>query len=271
MGTENNNTDASNPYQAPAASVAEPEHLIDGDFQFIEPQRVPFARGWSWLADGFRLFARNPLIWIINFLLFMIVMFISAFIPFASNVLNPILLGGFMKGCREIDTGGSLEVSHLFSGFNKDGGKLAITGLIFLAGMIGVMMILMIIAGVSMFSLGVFESLMVEGADQDMTLFFSIFALFYLLMFAALLPLMMAIWFAPPLIVFHDKEPFDAMKLSFMGCLRNILPFILYSIIGTVFMVIASIPFFLGWFVIMPVFIASMYSSYKDIFTSDAV
>lgn len=265
MSTENSGTE--NPYQAPAASVAEPEHLVGGDFQFNEPQRVPFGRGWSWLADGFRLFARSPLIWMINFLLFMIVMFISMFIPFASNVLNPILLGGLMNGSRAIDMGGSLEVSHLFSGFNKDGGKLAITGLIFLAGMFVVMIVLMIIAGASMYGLGVFESFMVEGADQDPTLFLSIFAIFYLLMLAALLPLMMAIWFAPALIVFHGKEPFEAMKLSFMGCLRNILPFFLYSIIGTVFMVIASIPLFLGWFIIMPVFIASMYSGYKDIFT----
>ena len=40
-----------------------------------------------------------------------------------------------------------------------------------------------------------------------------------------MLPLMMMIWFAPALITQHRISPVDALRMSFMGCLRNILSF----------------------------------------------
>ena len=58
----------------------------------------------------------------------------------------------------------------------------------------------------------------------------------------------------------------EAMKLSFMGCLKNILPFLIYGIVGFVLMVIATIPFGLGWLILAPVVLATVYVGYKDIF-----
>jgi uncharacterized membrane protein len=56
------------------------------------------------------------------------------------------------------------------------------------------------------------------------------------------------------------------MKASFAGCLRNVVPFLVYGVVGVLLAIVASIPFGLGWFVLLPVTIASLYASYCDIF-----
>ena len=85
----------------------------------------------------------------------------------------------------------------------------------------------------------------------------------FLLLF---LPLVMAVWFAPALVVLRGLEPWAAMKASFSGSLQNVLPFLIYGLIGIVLAVVATIPFALGWLVVGPMSIASIYTSYCDIF-----
>jgi uncharacterized membrane protein len=97
----------------------------------------------------------------------------------------------------------------------------------------------------------------------------------YVLMIAALLflafslPLVMAVWFAPALVVLRGAEPWAAMKLSFSGCMKNVVPFLLYGLIGIPLAIVASIPLMLGWFIVGPVAIASVYTSYCDIFEDE--
>ena len=86
--------------------------------------------------------------------------------------------------------------------------------------------------------------------------------------FALYLPLLMLIWFAPLLVVFHDLTPLEAMKQSFFACLSNWLAFLVYGVIILVLWFIASIPLFLGLVVLLPVLICSLYASYKDIFVA---
>jgi uncharacterized membrane protein len=93
-------------------------------------------------------------------------------------------------------------------------------------------------------------------------------ALAFLVMFALLLPVVMAIWFAPPLVVFHKMGAFEAMKASFVGCLKNIVPFVVYGLIGLVLAIVASLLLMLGWLVLGPVLAASIYAAYRDIYFS---
>ena len=82
-----------------------------------------------------------------------------------------------------------------------------------------------------------------------------------------LVPLGMALWFAPALVALNGIGAAQAMLLSFQGCLKNILPFLLYSIVAMTLLVIAVIPVGLGLLVAMPMLTASMYIAYRDIFT----
>jgi uncharacterized membrane protein len=80
------------------------------------------------------------------------------------------------------------------------------------------------------------------------------------------IPLVMAYWFAPALVALNGYAPFEAMKTSFSACLKNVLPFLVYGLVGLVLAVVATIPLGLGWFVLAPLGMASMYASYRDIF-----
>jgi uncharacterized membrane protein len=81
-----------------------------------------------------------------------------------------------------------------------------------------------------------------------------------------MIPVVMAVWFAAPLIVFHERSAVEAMKESFTGCLKNILPFLLYGVIAMLLGILASLPVGLGWLVLGPVIAASVYTSYRDIY-----
>jgi uncharacterized membrane protein len=87
-----------------------------------------------------------------------------------------------------------------------------------------------------------------------------------LIALALLVPVMMAMWFAPTLILFNNMSAVDAMKQSFAASLRNIVPFLIYGVIAFVLNIIAAIPFGLGYLVL----VCSLYMSYKDIFSETA-
>src|SRR3972149_4601612 len=82
------------------------------------------------------------------------------------------------------------------------------------------------------------------------------------------LPLLMAYWFAPALVVLNDVSPIDALIMSFKGCLTNVLPFTLYGIVGLLLTVIAIIPLGLGLLILGPMIVASVYVAWSEIFNT---
>jgi uncharacterized membrane protein len=80
------------------------------------------------------------------------------------------------------------------------------------------------------------------------------------------IPLLMAAWFAPLLVVFKDMPPLEAMRLSFVACLKNIVAFQLYAVILVLLTILATMPYGLGLFILVPTLFTSIYVSYMDIF-----
>jgi uncharacterized membrane protein len=76
-------------------------------------------------------------------------------------------------------------------------------------------------------------------------------------------------WFAPALVALNDLQAIAAMKLSFQGSWRNMVPFLIYGVIGFVLAILASIPLGLGWLALVPTMICSTYISYKAIFVAE--
>jgi uncharacterized membrane protein len=79
----------------------------------------------------------------------------------------------------------------------------------------------------------------------------------------------MAFWFVPALVALRRDPPIAAMTASFSGSLANVLPMLVYSLVGLVLAIAASIPLGLGWLVLGPVIGGSVYASYRDIFAPD--
>ena len=80
------------------------------------------------------------------------------------------------------------------------------------------------------------------------------------------IPVMMAYLFAPALVALNDLKAWESMKLSFRGCLKNILPFTVYGLIAILLMIIGTIPFGLGLLIVLPILTASIYAAYQDIY-----
>jgi len=176
-------------------------------------------------------------------------------------VLAPVFAGGLVVACREQDEGRSLALSHLFAGFRERFGALVSIGFIYLGITIAIALVVGLATGAGMWTL------LGSGADPAAVAGAGVTILLaFLVMMALLLPVFMAMWFAPALAVFHELGPAEAMKASFVACLKNVVPFLLYSVILFLLAFVASIPFGLGWLVLGPTMAASLYTGYRDIF-----
>ena len=240
------------------------------DLKLLVPSRsAPVGEGVSWIGAGWRLFTKAPLMWIAGILIFFVISIVINIVPFigglAFQLLNAVFSAGFVVACRSLERGGEFELEHLFAGFRKNFVNLLIVGALFLAGMI---VLVLVFAGVAGF--GAIIAFMSGNQDEALAALAGsamMILLGVLVMLALMVPLMMAYWFAPALVIMHDMAPVAAMKESFVGCLRNFIPFIVYGIVMGVLAILAVIPFGLGMLVWVPLWISSSYAAYRSIFT----
>jgi uncharacterized membrane protein len=223
------------------------------------------ARGWGWIAEGFGFFRREPGPWIALILVAALIFIGLALIPvlgsLATLVLAPVFAAGFVIACRDEERGEGVQVSHLFAGFKEQFATLASIGLIYLGATVVVALVVGLATGAGLWSILGAEAGPAAAAGAGVTVLLAL-----LVMLALLLPVFMALWFSPALVVFHGLGALEAMKASFIACLRNIVPFLVYSLVVLVLAMAASIPFGLGWLVLGPTLAASLYTGYRDIF-----
>ena len=260
------------PYAPPSAQ----QLLVDvdnDDSTAHAPVMVGIGRGWSWIAEAMSLFGRSPGAWIglvvVTFVLLMVLGLIPV-VNVLASVIFPILVGGMMIGVHRSARGGDLEVGDLFEGFKSHAVPLALVGLAYLVSYIVVLggVFTVVIGGGAAMGLlagdGEAFAQMVEDGE------IALFGIIILLTVGLTLPIMAMIWFSPALIVLHDVPVLRALGWSIVGCLKNVLPFLLYSIIMLVASIIATLPLMLGWLVLGPILVASIYTAYRDIYLDEA-
>jgi hypothetical protein len=225
---------------------------------------VGAGQGWTWIAEGFGLFRKSPGIWIAAVVILFVILIVLAFIPLlgavATFLVMPVFVGGLLLGCRAQQGGGELELAHLFAGFKEQTGNLIVVGALAIGAWIIVMVPVALIVGT-----GTIMAVL-RGDAAGVAALGGSFMLAWLVAIALSIPIYMALWFAPALVVLRGMAPIAALRESFFGCLKNILPFLVYSIVLMVLGIVASIPLGLGWLVLGPTLIASVYVSYRDIF-----
>lgn len=232
----------------------------------IEIRRLPAARGLEWLASAFTMFSQKPGVWIAIGLIFMAISLTLSLVPGISlfgTLLTTPLLGGLMLACCRQRENKAIGIESLFSGFATAGSKLVLLGLLYLLGSL-IISLLILVPALSAGALQLIEddlSIATPSMDEMNTIL-----LLLLLMMAALVPLLMAYFFAPALVAVARLEPLTAMRLSFIGCLRNMLPFLLYGLVALIMMIVAALPLMLGFLILTPVLICSMYLAFEDVF-----
>ena len=250
-----------NPYQTPAAPVADVLDDATPDGSYVEGGRaVGSGRGWDWISEGWQIFRRHWGMWLVLLFIFGLIFVALSMVPVVNIVvplLLPVFVGGLMTACQSVQRGGDLELAHLFAGFRRNTGQLILVGVIGFVLAFVAAIPLTLVVGVGAFAAASMNSLPAVGIGM-------IFAA--LLTLALLVPINMAMWFAPSLVMLQDQSAPRAIGQSFHGCLKNIVPFLIYSVIIFGMMIIAGITFGLAWFVFGPVLLCSVYVAYRDIF-----
>ena len=87
-----------------------------------------------------------------------------------------------------------------------------------------------------------------------------------LVVMALSIPVYMGLWFSYALVALNDFPVIQALKTSFSGCAKNIWAFLVYGVMIFLLAIAASIPLMLGWLILRPVLMASLYTGYRDVF-----
>jgi uncharacterized membrane protein len=258
-----------NPYEAPRADVADYEPPRMQDTALASPRSRPAGNGVAWISEAWWFFRQAPGLWIGMFVVMMAVMMVSGLVPIAgflvSCLATPLLWAGMMVGCDAQRRGEPLQFEHLFAAFSRNTGQLLLAGVLYAVALIVVMLVAFVpllgMAASMGFMAGDVEML-AEGGES-LILMFLLAMLIYM---ALVVPLVMAMWFSPALIMLDDKPALEAIKLSFLGCLKNIVPFLLYGLVGMALAIAATLPLLLGWLVLGPLMYITSYTAYRDIF-----
>lgn len=266
-----------NPYQTPSAPVLQETPVVDTAGFISAGRTLGAGAGVDWLTAAWRLFVEAPIIWIVMIVIYILCLAAANFVPFVGSLLSYLLYGviaaGWLAGAHAVACGEKLEVEHLFVGFKQKTSPLLALGALYAGALILILLVMVVALVVGLGASGAISALFEGDTAQFAEIAeSSVMALLLVILvgLALLIPVMMALWFAPALVYFHDVPPLTALKTSFMACLRNFLPFLIYGIVATIMFVVAAIPLFLGFFVVGPVWFISAYTSYRAVFREQA-
>jgi hypothetical protein len=253
------------------------------------PRPVSALRGAQWLVNAYALFRRSPVIWVAMVLALLLAMLVSGAIPLIGplvfGLLFPILSAGIARAAMAGDHGEPIEGAHFLAGFRASTGDLVAIGGLYMVGQLLVVGVMFAIGGSALQ-----EGIAAAGrSDPPAAAAIGGRAVIAgLVGMALLVPLLMATWFAPLLVFFHQQKALPALLASLGACLKNWSAFLVYfvSIVlimlaaKLVLMVLAFIPLIgpliglalVGAMVavLAPVGFIAFYTSYIDVF-SDAI
>lgn len=222
-------------------------------------RKVPQMRAFDWIQQGWMLFLGAPKVWLFLGGAILLVFVISEFVwlnvrtAFAPNLLRNVVLALLLFGpvvlmplatasglhiCRILARGETPDLDDLIAGFRQRTRHLLATGGLVLGGWLLIFAFHEIVQG-------------------PLSLFLPTLAGFSYLL---------AIWFLPALVAFHDLSPLHALRISFFACAKNALTFAIFGFTMAVLHFVAVLPALLGLIVLLPVVIGTLHASYRDVF-----
>lgn len=260
---------AAHPPTSRATSTSPPSDGAPARFD-LRGRTVDAGDGWRWIVEGWDLFRRQPGMWILLVVMLVVIFAVLGVVPVvggaAAALIAPVLSGGLMIACKAVDEGGSLQIEQLFAGFRHKTQSLVMVGVFHLVASMLIILLLMIFVGANVGVGALLGGMVGYPGMGAITAGLASMLLAALIGFALAMPVYAAIWFAPALIVLHDVGAVAALKASFFAIVKNIPATLWYSLILVGLAIAAAMPFGLGFFVLAPVAVASIYTAYRDIF-----
>ena len=164
----------------------------------------------------------------------------------ALAVITPALFSGLLYGAAELDNGRSLNVEDLFRGLTDPVKRMPLLKL----GVVTVVAAIPGLIGLLMFKGGMFLTLI--GS---------------LIVAALSVAVVVALIYACPLVMFAGMDPVEAVRNSIDTCRKNLVPMAVFGGMFLFAAVVAAIPLWLGFLVLLPVTVCAVYASYKDLYS----
>jgi uncharacterized membrane protein len=259
-----------NPYAPPSAPVEHPDEGTgpDDSGRFIPYGRtVSAGRGAAWIGDAWRLLKAQPGMWAASLILLFAAYLFASMIPvvgFFSQLLVPFAYAAIALAAAEQRRTGNFELKVLWSSFEKHTVPLLVVGAVSFMATVVFLIVLAIFVGSE-----VIGAMMGTSEPDPSTYQTTKFWLAFLIGLALALPIGFATYLAPQLIVLHDQPPIEAMKMSLAGCIKNILPGIVFGILTLLLLLASMITLFLGLLISLPILAITNYTVYRDIFVED--
>ena len=232
------------------------------------PRKVAASEGFQWVATGFRLYRKTPLLLSAAFAMLFGVVMALGLIPMVGGALSelasPLMVAGFLAAYRALDDGNELELPNFLAGVQGPAIPLMAVGAVQL---LGTLLIGKIMLGMGFDPQAVITAAQSQKDPAEMQAILNQAMPAVLTGLVLFTPLIMATWFAPALILFGGARPATALGVSFKAVARNWAAMMMNGIaLGLLLFLAALVPMLLGLLVAMPVLFGSLYASYQAIF-----
>ena len=192
--------------------------------------RYSGSRGSAWLKEAAAMLAVARVHWLVLLLVYYVIQLVVSVVPLigplAMMVLRPVFTVGFLAAAWTQERGGRPEIRHLFRGFGANlRALLPLGGVLIVGTTLAVLATALIDGGILLEAITSNakpdESLAANGRVEAAMLFAIVCAL----------PLLLALWFAPALIVFQDCGPAQALLTSLRAATANWRPVAVYGLL----------------------------------------
>ena len=203
-----------------------------------DPREFVFTRyearhGISWLAQAYALFSRKRLPWVLLLLAYYILLRVLLAVPvvgpYAMTILKPVFAVGLLAAAWTQERGGTPSLSQLFQGFRANLGSLLPIGAFVVLGITAAVFASALVDGGKLLDLMSNAGAM---SDEEIANALGNGSLEAGMLFSALLsiPIVIATWWAPALVVFQNAGPGAALAVSLRAALANWRPLAIYGI-----------------------------------------
>jgi len=203
---------------------------------------LPPVNGLGWLRGASVLLAGARLTWLVFFVSYVVILALLTMIPFVgtplATVLKPVFTVGFLAAAWTQSRGGKPALGDLFRGFQSNLRALIPLGVAYWVGINLAIGLTGLIDGGTFAGAVLLDQPLPENyfarAESQWVLIFSA---------ASALPVMLALWFAPALVVFDELPWHRAVRLSLAATLANWRAFVVLG--ASMFLFSAMLPAFL--------------------------
>ncbi len=221
---------------------------------------VDINRSVAWLLGGFQLFMKKPgeliIVGVVLFLVSLVLYFIVLVGGALTTMIGVVAVGALMRAFQAEESGQDHMLAAQKAASN---GQLWMLGVIAaaLGFTVTVLNWVMLLTTVGAAFINPFVAVGLAGVTGLFMLLVSI-------------PVMMALWLAPGLVVLKGVPALEAVRLSFVATCKNIWPFMIFYVVAAIACLFSLMLAGIGLIVVYPVLLCATYLAYQDIFGAAA-